>query len=267
MEKTIEDMHKTFLEFHDRALASGIQKGAPALAGHLRSTADRLSELAKSSTEESDVEDENEAGRCVQSVAAEPRSRRGRRVGPETVPMLGYQTTFGEDEDEEEGDAGEIAAPPARFALDNDLPLLDRSDWTRTENMQQLRNEGPISNTRNLNNIQPVQQKWADVLDNDIERFLRSKGLYRDGQFSEAFGPIDPSLGAEETRLSTVYSPYCSPSLNSSGGPHTPESTDTYLPNEPSSSGSHFFWHETRKVPNASDRDMTSSFDDPIICL
>ncbi len=258
-------MHKTFLDFNDRAIASGIQKGAPALAGHLKSTAERLSELAKNSAEESDVEeDENDLGRSVQPVAAGPRSRRqGKELGPEPASMLGYQTTFGEEEDEEEEDAGEIAAPPAQFELDNNLPL---SDWTGTE-MQQLRNEGPKSNARGLNNIRPVQQNWVDVLDNNIEQFLRNRGLYLDGQYSVAFDPIDPSLGSEETPLPAVNSPYRSPSLNSSGGPHTPESTDVYWLNKPYSGGNHIFWNETTNVSEASDMDMTNSFDDPSIRL
>ena len=114
MERTIEDMHKTFLEFNDRAIAAGIEKGAPALAGQLRSTAERLSELAKNSTEDSEgEEDENDTVRSVQPVAAEPRSRRqGGGLGSERVSMLGYQATFGEEEEDEE-DAGEIVAPPA----------------------------------------------------------------------------------------------------------------------------------------------------------
>ena len=254
-------MHKTFLDFNDRAIASGIQKGAPVLAGHLKSTAERLSELAKNSTEESDAEeDENDLGRSIQPVAAEPRSRRqGRESGPEPASMLGYQTTFGEEEDEEEEDAGEIAAPPAQFELDNNLPL---SEWTGTENMQQLQSEGPISNTRGLSNSKPVQQNWIDVLDKNMEQFLRNKGLYLDGQYPV---PLGPSFGSEETSLPAVNSPYGSPSLNSSGGPHTPESTDVYWPNKPYSSGNHIFWHEATNISEASDVEMNNSFEDPSI--
>lgn len=262
-------MHKTFLEFNERAIASGIQKGAPALAGHLKSTAEKLSELAKNSTEESDgEEDENDPGRSMQSVATEPRSRRrGRELGPEPASMLGYQTTFGEEEeDEEQEDAGEITIPPAQ--LDN-LPL---SDWIGTELMQQLPSEGPRSNTWGLNNIRPVQQKWVDVLDNNIEQFLRSKGLYLEGQYSVAensgpVGPIDHSLVSEETPLPAVNSPYSSPSIPSSGGPHTPQSVDARWPNEPYSSGNHLFWNDTMHVSKVSDMDMNISFDDPSIRL
>ncbi|CAD6593266.1 MAG: hypothetical protein ASARMPREDX12_006966 [Alectoria sarmentosa] len=268
LEKTVEDMHKTFLEFNDRAIASGIQKGAPALAGHLKSIAERLGELAKNSTEESDgEEDENDPGRSIQPVAAEPSSRRqGRELGLEPTSMLGYQTTFGEEEDEEEEDAGEITIPPAQ--LDN-LPLSDRLG---TEYMQQLRSENPKPNTRGINHVRPVQQNWVDVMDNNIEQFLRSKGLYVDGQYSVAetfgyVGPTDPSLGSEETPLPAVKSPYRSPSINSSGGPHTPQSTDAHGPNEPYLRGHHLFWNDTTNVSKASHMDMNVSFDDPSIRL
>ena len=255
-------MHKAFLEFNDRAIASGIQKGAPALAGHLKITTERLNELAKNSTEESDAEeDENDAGRSIRPVAVEPRSRQqGRGLGPGQVSMLGYQATFGEEEDEEDEDAGEIAAPSAQFQLENRLPL---SDWTGTENIQQLRIERPRSNTQGDNNIRPApaHHGWVDVLDDNVEQFLRSKGLYRDGQYSVPFSPIDPSLGSEERSLPTVNSPYYSPSLNSSGGPHTPKSTDVHWPDETYSRGNYKFSNESSNVPKASDTDMSDYFD------
>lgn len=260
-------MHKTFLEFNDRAIASGIQKGAPPLAEHLKLTSERLSELAKHSTEESDIEeDENDVGRSMQPVAADPRNRRqGRDLGPEPASILGYQTTFGEEEEEEEEeDAGEIAAPPAQLELDNDLPL---PDWTGTENMQQLRSEVPNSSTQGFDDIRAAQQRWVDVQDNSIEQFLRSKNLYLDGRYSVAYVPTDPPLGSEETSLPAMSSPYRSPSLISSGGPHTPESPDTRWPNEPYTSGSHVFWNAATVVSKASDMDMHDSFDDLSIRL
>lgn len=243
-------MHKTFLDFTDTAIALGIQNGAPALAGHLKTTAEKLSELAKNSTEDSDVEeDENDPRKSVQPMAVEHRSQRqGRASGPEPASMLGYQTTFGEEEDEEEEDAGEIAAPPAQSDLDNHLPL---SDWAGTESMQQLRSEGLESTTRSQNNIRPMRQDWANVLDNNIEHFLRSKGLYLDDQYSTAYGPIDPLFGSEGTSLPAVSSPYHSPSLNSSGGPHTPKSIDAPWTKESYSTGHHIFWDETANVCKA----------------
>ena len=235
MEKTIEDMHKTFLEFNDRAIASGIQKGAPALAGHLKATAERLGELAKNSTEESDVdEDENDHGRSVQPGVGEPRGlhQRGEVGGPEPAAMLGYQATFGEEDEEEEEDAGEIAAPIAQSALDNHLPL---SNGTGTENMQQLRNEGRESNTQGLNKTKrgASQQKWLEPLDNNVEQVLSNKRLYMEGRRSVPVSGINASLGSEERPLPARKAPYYSPSLNSSGGPQTPESsTDAHWPTE-----------------------------------
>lgn len=253
-------MHKTFLEFNDRAIALGIQKGAPALAGHLKTTAEKLSELAKNSTEDSDIEeDENDPRRSLQPMVAEHRSQRqGRELGPEPASMLGYQTTFGEEEDEEEEDAGEIAAPPAQSDLDNHLPL---SNWAGTENMQQLRSERSKSTTWGQNNIRPMRQDWVNALDNNIEQFLRSKGLYLDGQYSTAFGPIDPSLGSEEKSLPAVSSPYHSPSLSGSGGPHTPESIDAPWRDDSYSNRNRMFWNESTNVSKASDVDINDFFD------
>ena len=254
-------MHKTFLEFNDRATAAGIQKGAPALAGHLRSTADRLNELAKNSTEDSEAEeDENDTVRSVQPVPAESRSRRqGRELGPEPGSMLGYQARFGEEEEEEEEDAGEITTPPLQFEMDNHLPL---SDWAGTESMQQLRNKGCQSNMQSLNTPSSVlaQQKWVDVLDSNIELFLRGKGLYFDGQCSAPIGPIDPTLGLEETPFAAVHSPYYSPSLNSSGGPQTPGSTDGAWSNDVYPSRNENFWNETTNVSKASYMDLDDTF-------
>ena len=259
-------MQKTFLEFNDRAIALGIQQGAPALAGYLQTTAEKLSELAKNSTEDSDIEEEeNDPTSSVQPMAAEHRSQpQGRELGPEPASMLGYQTTFGEEEDEEEEDAGEIAAPPAQSDLDNHLPL---SDWAGTENMQQLRSEGSKSTTWGQNNTRPMRRDWVNVLDNNIEQFLRSKGLYLDGQYSTAFGPIDPSIGLKGNSLPAVSSPYYSPSLNSSGGPHTPESINAPWRNNSNSNGNHMFWNESTNVSKASGVDTDDSFDNRSILL
>ena len=261
-------MHKTFLGFNDRAIALGIQTGAPALAGHLKTTAEKLSELAKNSTEDSDIEEDENDPRSVQPMVAEHRSQRqGRELGPEPASMLGYQTTFGEEEDEEEEDAGEIAAPPAQSDLDNHLPV---SNWAGTENMnmQQLRSEGSKSTTWGQTNIRPMRQHWVNGLDNNIEQFLRSKGLYLDGQYSTAaFGPIHPSLFSEEKLLPAVSSPYHSPSLNSSGGPHTPESIDAPWRNESYSNGNRMFWNESTNASKASGVDTNDFFDNRNIRL
>ena len=135
--------------------------------------------------------------------------------------------------------------------------------------MQQLRNEGPKSTTQGLNDVRPVltQRHWVNVLDNDMERFLRSKGLYIDGQCSVPFGPVDPPLASAVTSLPAGSSPYCSPSLNRRGGPDTPDSIDGHWPNETYSGRNDNFWNETTSVSKASAMDMTESFDDTSIRL
>ncbi len=144
LEKTIEDMHKTFLAFKDRAIASGIQDGSRALAKHLESTAEHLADLAKNSVRESDADDD-ELDPVLSAEVAKGHERtqlnNRRRVvstGSDHVPMLGYQTTL---DDEADDDDGEIA----RHALASQAPLesLPLWDWTATEAMQQFQIEVP----------------------------------------------------------------------------------------------------------------------------
>ena len=49
LEQTIDNMNKTFLEFNDSAIASGIQNWEPNLAEHLRLTLERFLSLARTS--------------------------------------------------------------------------------------------------------------------------------------------------------------------------------------------------------------------------
>ena len=82
---------------------------------------------------------------------------------------------------------------------------------------------------------------------------------------TQPFDHIDSPVGLEVAWLPAVKSPNCSPSLNSSGGPHTPSSTDGRWPNEACSGRNNFSWNETT-VPKASDMDVNESFDDTSIC-
>lgn len=155
LEATIEDMHKTFLAFNDKAIASGIQTGNPVLAKHLNAAAERLADLAKNSVHQSDAEDEEpEANLSAQVAEGHERRQRddrrtGERSGSDHVPMLGYQTTF----DEEDDDDGEIARQiPASQAQLDSLPL---SDWTATESLQQFPLEIPTSDA--IGQLQQVE--------------------------------------------------------------------------------------------------------------
>ena len=149
LEHTIEDMNKTFIDFKDKAVGAGIEAGQPALAEELRLTADRLTELARSSIHDTDLE-EDEAGptqsietsgsRKVEQadvVQQAARSRRPRREGVvdprEPASMWGYSTTFEQEEDD-----GEIAQlnPIQGAQLDSETCL---SGWNATESMQQNR--------------------------------------------------------------------------------------------------------------------------------
>ena len=58
LERTIQDMHKAFLDFQDEANAVGLRNWNPALAGNLHRSAATFAELAKNGIHESDAEGE-----------------------------------------------------------------------------------------------------------------------------------------------------------------------------------------------------------------
>lgn len=137
LEKTIEDMHKTFVVFNDRAIASGIQGGNPALAKQLETAAEHLADLAKNSAHESDAEDDEHdvtlsaemADGAEQSQLTTQQTVDGTRS--DHVPMLGYESTIDVEADD---DDGEIARKASAFQAP--LESLPLSDWTATEVMQ-----------------------------------------------------------------------------------------------------------------------------------
>ena len=59
LEKTIQDMHKTFLDFQDEVAAAGLRNWNPVLAGSLHRSAAAFTELAKNGVHESDAEGED----------------------------------------------------------------------------------------------------------------------------------------------------------------------------------------------------------------
>lgn len=162
LEKTIEDMYKTFLTFKDKAIVSGIQDGSPVLAKHLESTAERLTNLATNSVHKS-VGEDNELDPILSAEIAEGHERtqlntRGTVVGTRSdhVPMLGYHTTLDEEADD---DDGEIARQTlASQASLEGFPLLD---WTATEAMQQFQIEVPIIDGSPSDTVGQLQQYAA----------------------------------------------------------------------------------------------------------
>lgn len=147
LQKTIEDMNSTFMNFNARANASGIQNGNTALAKHLKSTADRLADLASSSTHDSDAEEED-VDRVLSTQTLDvdegrqPQSRRTATASgsSDRVPMLGYQTTFDEGADDDDGEIARRA-----LASENPLDGVPLLDWTATEELQQYQVQMPAT--------------------------------------------------------------------------------------------------------------------------
>lgn len=162
-------MNKAFLDFNEKAIAAGIQKGAPPLAKQLELTAERMSEFAKNSKHESDnEEEENEPSLSAQTVEIgqerAPNSRR-RAAGSGTTPVsiLGYQTTIEEEHDDYDGEiAHQDPAPPAQL----DQFLL--SDWTATEAIQLSRNDFPQPTTATEDESQSMQQYRVEIPETTI---------------------------------------------------------------------------------------------------
>ena len=162
-------MNKAFLDFNEKAVAAGIQKGAPPLAKQLELTAERISELAKNSKHESDnEEEENEPNLSTQTVEiGQERAPNSRRTaaGSGTTPasMLGYQTTFEEEPEDYDGEtAHQDPASPAEL---DQFPL---SDWTATEAMQQYRNDFPQPTGATEDESQSMQQYRVEIPETTI---------------------------------------------------------------------------------------------------
>lgn len=173
LEKTIDDMNKTLLDFNDLAIASGIERANLSLARSLQSTVGRFAELARNSTHKSDIEEDDDDKPILSAEVEQPRvCNLQRRVAaasqPHPVSMLGYETTFEERADD---DDGEIAQDFLTQAQSENLPIL--SDWTSTEAMQQYRIERPETPGIVEHDTRSMQQLRFEVEEtaNDTENF------------------------------------------------------------------------------------------------
>jgi len=88
-------MHKCFLAFNDRVVASGVQHDN---LEHLKTTADRLADLVKSSGHVSDAEEEDLdqvlSAQTMEIDETQPRTRRKNAPSEaDPAPVLGYHTT------------------------------------------------------------------------------------------------------------------------------------------------------------------------------
>ena len=163
-------MHKTFQDFREKAIAAGIRKGAPSLAKHLDTTAERISELAKISNQEANNEEEehnpNPSTPPVEHIENSASNSR-RTVAPMSsnpAPVLGYQSTYEEEPDDYDGEtAHQNPAPSAQL---DQIPL---SDWTATETMQQNQSSLPDDAEATGHAIEPMQHYRVEIPAREID--------------------------------------------------------------------------------------------------
>lgn len=170
-------MNRTFLDFNDKAIASGIGDWEPGLAGDLKHTAGRFVDLAQSVTPDSEAEDgehtpvlsarahEPENIRCesrlpspltttqaVQPPTPSPRTGLDEIV---TDSALGYETTYRMD------DGTDVAnAQSSSFDATQDVGIssLHNEIWAPVEPMQFQRAGYPEPMT-NIQSIAPLLNK------------------------------------------------------------------------------------------------------------
>ncbi len=196
MGKTIEDIHNIFLDFHEKAIAGGIQKAVPSLAKHLDTTAERISELVKTSKHEANNEDEeHDPNLPIPPVEiAENSTSNSRRtaavMGSNPASMLGYQTTFEEEPDDYDGETAH-----QELALSAQLDQIPLSDWTTTKAMQQYQSNLPDEAEAIGDVIEPVQQYRVEIPARPID--LQSSFSPDTRVFPDGSNPsVDkPSLG------------------------------------------------------------------------
>lgn len=157
LENTIEEMHKNFRAFNDRAIASGMWKSDPVLAQHLKTTAELLAGLAKNSAHDS-IAEEEELERDLSSQPTEIERQRStsRRTttfsSPAQISAFGYQTTYEEAVNHSINTAQQVPATQTEMG---NLPL---SDWNPTETMQQYQAEVPATDEATSHPLEEAQQ-------------------------------------------------------------------------------------------------------------
>lgn len=168
-----------FLAYENRTRASSIHSKDPELMRHLESAAERLAGLVKNSALESDAEEESD--RILSADVAEGHGSTQttnyhsvERTRSEHVPMLGYQTIFDEEANNDDGETARQASAP--LAAPQRLPLLD---WNATEAIQQPQPEFPAEGDIQGNILGQLQQPIAPSR-NDVT-LLGANGMLQDG--------------------------------------------------------------------------------------
>ena len=207
LSKTIEDMHKVFLDFREKAIAGGIQKGAPSLAKDLETAAERISELLKTSKQESNNEDEELSPNPstppvdIAQITTSNSRRTPAVIGSNRASVWGYQTTLEEEPDDYDGETAHQDL--ARSAQLDQIPLWD---WTAAEVMQQYQSNPPDEAEAMGGVIEPVQQYRVEIPAKPID--LQSSFSPNTGTFVDDFNPSveEPSLGLMSLPIPTSHS-------------------------------------------------------------
>ena len=205
--KTIEDMHKVFMDFREKAIAGGIQKGAPSLAKDLDTAAERISELLKTSKQKPNNEDEElNPDRPTPPVDITENSTSNSRrtaavMGSNRASVLGYQTTFEEEPDDYDGETAHQDL--GRSAQLDQIPLWD---WTAAEAMQRYQSNPPDEAEATGDLIEPMQQYRVEIHARPID--LQSSFSPDTRMFADAFNPSaeKPSLGLMSLPVPESYS-------------------------------------------------------------
>lgn len=119
--------------------------------------------------------------------------------------------------------------------------------------------ETPVSKELNMTQIIELagfDGEWFDS--NDVEQYLRSKGLYLDAQSSWVEIEV-PELIPSESQIPTVGSPTES-SLDSSKDQRSPQMTESFFPDDPIMEGQDYVWNaDTINMTELSDVNMNYS--------
>ena len=136
-------MHKSFLAFNERAIASEVHKSDITLANHLEETANMLADLAKNSANEATANCEDEQALPPHSMEAQDQRPHidGETASsqPNQVSVFGYETSFEED-DYDVGTVGQqFPATQAR------MESLNLPEWMSSEAVQQFQTRMPAT--------------------------------------------------------------------------------------------------------------------------
>ena len=173
LERTIEKMNKSFLQFHDNAIDSGLVLSKPALAQQLKATTEEFVSLAKIASVDSDHEEEaaNIAELERSNIADSSNNLeyqnhgQSQSLGNEQLP-LGFEYTFSGNE----GSDGDVEELPQYMPTDTSTSgtLVETNDslkeWSFLNNYQQLNAEAQIPTFEFETLLPPIQKPLASSI-------------------------------------------------------------------------------------------------------